>query len=158
MAFQTLLHLGARSFSHFLNATERYLDTLRFLTPDPPSRRLLLESVSSFWKLSGQMQLVTIDKYIQYGVLEGLDVVDWVFGNGEELGPGAGGDEADKWTDGHAWEVLRMCLDKHVGRVTAVKRRLRAIEREDEAAKARKAAEAIERGEGVGEDIEVEGE
>jgi nuclear cap-binding protein subunit 1 len=135
MAIETILQLGSRSFSHFLNATERYLDILRSLTPDPASRQLLLASVSSYWKQSQQMQLITIDKYITYGVLEGLDVVDWVFSESEEAGAGA--DEADGWTDGHKWEILRMCLDKHSGRVAAVKKRLRAVERADEAARAR---------------------
>jgi hypothetical protein len=102
------------------------------------------------------MQLITIDKYVQYGVLEGLDIVDWVFSEGE--GTGAGADEADGWTDGHKWEILRMCLDKHSGRVASVKRRLRAVERADEAARARRAADVLEKGGDVGEeDIEVEG-
>jgi nuclear cap-binding protein subunit 1 len=102
------------------------------------------------------MQLITIDKYITYGVLEGLDVVDWVFSESEEAGAGA--DEADGWTDGHKWEILRMCLDKHSGRVAAVKKRLRAVERADEAARARRAADVLERGGDVGEeDVEIDG-
>ena len=156
LATETLLHLGSRSFSHFLNATERYLDLLRFLTPDPTSRQLLLSGVSSYWKSSQQMQLITIDKYVQYGVLEGLDIVDWVFSEGE--GTGAGAEEADGWTDGHKWEILRMCLDKHSGRVAAVRRRLKTVERADEAARARRAADVLEKGGDVGEeDIEVDG-
>ncbi len=79
MAAETILHLGSRSFSHFLNATERYLDVLRFLTPDPASRQVVLDAITSFWRKSSQMRLVTMDKYLQYGVLEGLDVVDWAF-------------------------------------------------------------------------------
>ena len=97
------------------------------------------------------MRLVTIDKYVQYGVLEGEDVVDWVFADDQKSG-----EEADGWTDGFKWEVLRMTLEKHVGRVTAVKRRVRAVEQEDETARARRAAEKLEQGEGVGEDENVE--
>ncbi len=99
------------------------------------------------------MRLVTVDKYLQYGVLEGLDVIDWVFA--EETG-GSGGDDGDGWTDGDKWEMLRMCLDKHVGKVAGVRRRVRMVEKEDEAARARRAAEKLERGEGVGEDEDVE--
>ena len=153
MATETLLHLGSRSFSHFLNATERYLDLLRSLTPDRTSRRTILEGVGSYWQRSGQMRLVTIDKYIQYGVLEGLDVVEWVF---VDDASGGGGEQGDGWTDVDKWEVLKMCLDKHVGRVVAVRRRARAVEKEDEAARARRAAEKLESGEGVGEDEDVE--
>ena len=151
LATETLLHLGSRSFSHFLNATERYLDLLRSLTPDPASRQSVLEAIGSYWRRSGQMRLTTIDKYIQYGVLEGMDIVDWVFQDDSKPV-----EEADGWTDGFKWEVLRMTLDKHVGRVGAVKRRVRDVEREDEVAKARRAAERIESGEGLGEDENVE--
>ena len=151
MAIETILHLGSRSFSHFLNATERYLDTLRFLTPDPPSRRLLLDGVGNYWRRSSQMRLMTIDKYIQYGIVEGPDVVDWVFQPKEGSG---GGEQGDGWTDFEHWEVLRMTLDKFVGRVAGVRRRVKNVEREDEAARARKAAEKIERGEGLGEDVD----
>jgi len=152
LATETLLHLGSRSFSHFLNATERYIDLLRDLTPDRQSRQIILEGIHEYWQRSGQMRLTTIDKYIQYGVLEGLDVVDWVFAD-DDSKPG---EEADGWTDGHKWEVLRMTLDKAVGRVNSSKARFKLVEREDEAARARKAAEKLDRGEGVGEDEDVE--
>jgi nuclear cap-binding protein subunit 1 len=149
MVTETLLQLGSRSFSHFLNATERYSDLLRFLTPDPSSRQLVLSAIGSFWRHSSQMRLIAIDKYIQYGVLEGLDVVEWTFAGSEERLGGA--ETADGWTDGWKWEILRMCLDKHVGRVVAVRRKVRMVERADETARARRAAERLESGEGVGE-------
>jgi nuclear cap-binding protein subunit 1 len=155
MACETILQLGSRSFSHFLNATERYIDVLRYLTPDPVARRILLDAVQNFWRHSSQQRLITVDKYIQYGILEGLDIVDWAFA--EDSGV-VSGEEGDGWTDGDRWEILRMCLDKHVGRVSAVRKRVRAVEREDEAARARRAAERLERGEGVGEGEEPEGE
>jgi nuclear cap-binding protein subunit 1 len=147
MASTTLLQLGSRSFSHFLNATERYLDLLRHLTPDQSSRRTILDGVDTYWRQASQMRLIVVDKYLQYGVLEGEDVVDWVFAGEAEVG---GGDRADGWTDGEKWEMLRMCLDKIVGRVAGVKRRVRMVEREDEVARARRAAERLDSGEGVG--------
>ena len=61
------------------------------------------------------MRLITVDKYLQYGILEGIDIVEWVFSR--ERGVGESGDGGDGWTDGEKWEVLRMCLEKHVGRV-----------------------------------------
>ncbi|ORX39663.1 MIF4G like-domain-containing protein [Kockovaella imperatae] len=158
MAAETLLHLGSRSFSHFLNATERYLDTLRYLTPDQSARRTLLEAVASFWRRSSQMRLITVDKYLQYGILEGLDVVEWVFSREAGGGGGESGEGGDGWTDGEKWEILRMCLEKHVGRVMAIKRRVRMVDKEDEAARAKRAAEKLDRGEGVGENEDVEPE
>lgn len=152
MAVETLLQLGSRSFSHFLNATERFLDVLRFLTPDPASRQVLLRAVHRFWRASSHMRLIVLDKYIQYGVLEGLDIIDWVFASSDEdMGLG-GANAADGWTDGWKWEILRMCLDKHVGRVVGMRNQVKLVDKEDEAARARRAAERLERGEGVGED------
>lgn len=156
MVAETLLQLGSRSFSHFLNATERYSDLLRFLTPDPASRQIVLSAIGSFWRHSSQMRLVAIDKYIQYGVLEGQDIVEWTFAVEEESMGGA--EIADGWTDGWKWETLRMCLDKLVGRVVGVRRRVKMVEREDEAARARRAAERLESGEGVGEGEGMEAE
>lgn len=148
MVVAAVLHLGSRSFSHFLNATERYLDILRYVTPDPAGRQVLLAVVYDYWRYSAQQRLVTVDKYVQYGILEGLDVVNWIFTSAESE---MGGEEGDGWTDMENWEVLQMCLDKHVGRVEGLKRRLRQVEREDEAAKARKAADLLAKGETVGE-------
>ncbi|ODN84817.1 hypothetical protein L202_00685 [Cryptococcus amylolentus CBS 6039] len=144
MAFETILQLGSRSFSHFLNATERYSDVLRFLTPDFESRRILLNAVKSYWRRSSEMRLVTIDKYLQYGILEGADVVEWIFTDDD-----AEGEESAGWTDGDNWEVLAMTLDKQVGRAKAIRRKLRAVEREDESARARRAADKLEQDEDV---------
>ncbi|WVQ71472.1 hypothetical protein IAR50_001010 [Cryptococcus sp. DSM 104548] len=144
VAFETILQLGSRSFSHFLNATERYSDVLRFLTPDFESRRILLNAVKSYWRRSSEMRLVTIDKYLQYGILEGADVVEWIFTD-----DGAEGEEGAGWTDGDNWEVLAMTLDKQVGRAKAIRRKLRAIERDDEAARARRAADKLDQDEDV---------
>ncbi|OCF55167.1 nuclear cap-binding protein subunit 1 [Kwoniella mangroviensis CBS 10435] len=147
MVFETLLHLGSRSFSHFLNATERYLDLLRYLTSESSSRKLLLESVWTYWKYSHQMKLISIDKYLQYGILEGLDIVEYLFesADSDEV------EEGDGWTDGWKFEILKMTIEKHVGRTQSIKNRLKMIEREDEMARARRAAELLEKGGDVGE-------
>ncbi|WRT66889.1 uncharacterized protein IL334_003852 [Kwoniella shivajii] len=147
MVFETILHLGSRSFSHFLNATERYLETLRYLTSDQSSRRILLEGVWSYWKYSTQLRLVTIDKYLQYGILEGLDVIEFLFDDDDVEDQV---EESDGWTDGWKWEILKMTIEKHVGRTEAIKKRLRLIEKEDEMARARRAAELLEKGGDVG--------
>ncbi|GMK55464.1 hypothetical protein CspeluHIS016_0205200 [Cutaneotrichosporon spelunceum] len=145
MVAETILKLGDRSFSHFLNATERYLEVLRFVTNDYASRRVVLDAIGSFWRRSSQMRLITIDKYLQYNILEPLDVVDWIFAAqpGSDTVP-------DGWTDVDKWELLCMTLDKVVGRVVRERRRLRTVEKADEVARARRAAERLERGEGVG--------
>lgn len=152
MVTETILKLGDRSFSHFLNATERYLEVLRYITSDYASRRAILDAIQSFWQRSSQMRLITVDKYLQYSILEPLDVVDWLFASDVSLGD----DTPDGWTDVDKWELLRMTLDKVVGRVVGVRRRLRAVDKADEVARARRAAERLEHGEGIGMDDEDE--
>jgi nuclear cap-binding protein subunit 1 len=155
MAVETVQHLGSRSFSHFLNATERYLDVLRHISPDGASRRVLLDAIKSFWRRSSQMRLLTIDKYLQYGILEPIDVVEWLFTDERTF---SSSDAAgDGWTDCDNWDLLRMTLDKVVGRVVAVRRRLRAVDKADEVARARRAAERLDRGDMPDdEDLDVE--
>lgn len=146
MVGEAVLKLGDRSFSHFLNATERYLDVLRYATSDHASRRVLLDAIQSFWSRSCQQRLITVDKYLQYSILEPLDVVDWVFA--EDVGSSP--DAPDGWTDVYKWELLRMTLDKVVGRVVRERRLLRSVDKADEVARARRAAERLERGDAVG--------
>ncbi|TXT14535.1 uncharacterized protein COLE_00728 [Cutaneotrichosporon oleaginosum] len=150
MVASTILKLGDRSFSHFLNATERYLEVLRFIGSEARLRAVILGAIGDFWKRSSQMRLITIDKYLQYGILEPVDVVEWVFSWDQWRDSMADGG----WTEGTHWEVLRMTLDKVVGRVVRERRRLRAVDKADEVARARRAAERLERGEGVGMDDE----
>lgn len=150
MVAETVLKLGDRSFSHFLNATERYLEVLRFISSHPTGKTAVLNAIQSFWRRSTQMRLVTVDKYLQYQVLEPLDVVEWVFAKD------AASNAPDGWTDVYTWELLRMTLDKVVGRVVKERRRLRSVDKADEVARARRAAERLERGEGVGMDDEDE--
>lgn len=153
MAFETLLHLGSRSFSHFLNATERYLPLLRALTQTSEDRRTALDAVAAYWTESAQMRVVVADKYLQYGVVDGLDVVGYVF----DMAPAdAMADAPDAWTDFHAWEMLRMALDKVIGRVSAARRKASELEAEDDKARARKAAEHLEHGGAMGMDVDPE--
>ncbi len=75
IAIQSLLHIGARSFSHFLNAVERYLIVLRALSGPPEAKEHVLELVANFWKRSHQMVGIVFDKLMQYQIVEPADVV-----------------------------------------------------------------------------------
>ncbi|WWC85240.1 uncharacterized protein L201_000102 [Kwoniella dendrophila CBS 6074] len=162
MIFETLLHLGSRSFSHFLNATERYLDLLRYLTSDQESRKNLLQSIWIYWKFSNQLKLITLDKYLQYGILEGSDIINFLFLIEKKMEQEEDYDEIEislngnGWTDEWKWEILKMTLEKHIGRVQSIKNKLKFIEREDEMARARRNAEILEKGGDVGADDDIE--
>ncbi|KAL7412966.1 MIF4G like-domain-containing protein [Mrakia frigida] len=149
---QTLLFIGARSFSHFLNATERYLPLLRGIATTDAERMDVLTAVGRFWRESGQMRVIIADKLMQYGIVGGEDVVRWVFstgswGVGAEAGEGKDGEE---WMAGQKWDLLRMGVDKVNGRVVGVRRKIVMLEAEEEERKGGRRAAAT--GMGMDED------
>ncbi|KAJ9108107.1 hypothetical protein QFC19_002572 [Naganishia cerealis] len=142
IAMMCILNLGARSFSHFLNAVERYQHLIFALGRDKPEKQDLLMAVHDFWKYNGQMKVIVIDKYLQYGVVEAADVVSLIFG--ELSKPAISEDEEHPtptvWTNYYGWEVLRMVIDKSQGRIVNIERRVADLEGKEEAAKARHSA------------------
>nr|ASF90199.1 hypothetical protein SPAR04796 [Bartheletia paradoxa] len=139
IAVQSILSIGSRSFSHFLNATERYLPLLRSLTPTPVGRLALLRSVSRFWKNNEQLITIVFDKLIQYRIVEPAEVIQWVFSPEEHISEGTMDVDSvvsRDWSGGAGWDVLRMTLDKVNGRVLQVRDRLALARRDDEAQRA----------------------
>ena len=127
IAIQSLLHIGARSFSHFLNAVERYLIVLRALSGPPEAKEHVLELVANFWKRSHQMVGIVFDKLMQYQIVEPADVVGWVFAHSSR---------------GLDWVLLRGAVDKANGRVVVARRRVATLRKEDDDAHARAKAKA----------------
>ncbi len=112
IAIQSLLHIGARSFSHFLNAVERYLIVLRALSGSPEAKKHVLELVANFWQRSHQMVGIVVDKLMQYQIVEPADVVGWVFAHSSR---------------GLDWDLLRSAVDKANGRVVVARRRVATL-------------------------------
>lgn len=142
VAMMCILNLGARSFSHFLNAVERYQQLIFALGRDKAEKRDLLIAVHDFWRYNAQMKVIVIDKYLQYGVVEASDVVSLLFG---ELSKPAVNEEKEHpiptvWTSYYAWEVLRMVIDKSQGRISSIERRVADLEAMELEAKTRRDA------------------
>jgi len=127
ITIQSLLHIGARSFSHFLNAVERYLTVLRALSGPPETKGHVLELVANFWKRSHQMVGIVFDKLMQYQIVEPADVAGWVFAHSSR---------------GLDWDLLRSAVDKANGRVVVARRRVATLRKEDDDAHARAKAKA----------------
>jgi nuclear cap-binding protein subunit 1 len=127
IAIQSLLHIGARSFSHFLNAVERYLVVLRALSGPPETKGHVLELVANFWKRNHQMVGIVFDKLMQYQIVEPADVVGWVFAHS---------------SSGLDWDLLRSAVDKANGRVVVARRRVATLRKEDDDAHAQAKAKA----------------
>lgn len=153
IVLQSLLHIGSRSFSHFLNAIERYLPLLRNLTSggitnsgggvNHEAKADVLTAAASFWKYNRQMVAIVFDKLMQYQIVDPTDVVAWTFMNGVAVGQLAelGGPMN---LSAFEWDLLRGALDKANGRVTIARRKVAALRKEDDDARARVKARADE--------------
>lgn len=122
---QAILHVGSRSFSHFLNAIERYLLALRFFSKDTNAKAEVLDSVSRFWRKNTQMIVIVFDKLMQYQVVDPSDVVSWSFRSARFT------DERE--TDGSVgtlgWQTMKAALDKAAGRVMTAKHKITRVKK-----------------------------
>ena len=144
LAFQSLLSIGSRSFSHLLNAIERYLPLLRVLAPtgDTEAKRDILATTASFWKRNRHMVGIVFDKLMQYQIVDPTDVVAWIFSTlatrDDRGGP--------LYIQTSEWELLKGTLDKANGRVTVARKKVAALRKEHDdniaRAKARGGADA----------------
>ncbi|KAL5508487.1 CBC1 [Sanghuangporus vaninii] len=135
IAVQSLLHIGARSFSHFLNAIERYLIVLRALAGGAEAKADILHAVAEFWKRNRQMVRIVFDKLMQYQIVEPSDVIAWVFA------PHAQGEDKDVIrVDAFRWEIIEGALDKANGRVMIAKKKVAGLRKEEDDSRAREKA------------------
>ncbi|KAI0699826.1 cap binding protein 80-PB [Cytidiella melzeri] len=136
IAMQTLLHVGSRSFSHFLNAIERYLPLLRNLasgslsttgSPSLEARMDIMTAVANFWKRSRHMIVIVFDKLMQYQIVDPTDAVAWAFTCG-----GKNSTSTFPNIDALLWDVIRSALDKANGRVLIARRKVAALRKEED--------------------------
>lgn len=160
IAIQSLLHIGSRSFSHLLNAIERYLPLLRHLASDGASmtggsgnadaKANILTAAAAFWKNNRQMIGIVFDKLMQYQIVDPTDVVAWTFLNGAVVGHLS--ELASPMNlCAFEWDLLKGALDKANGRVMIARRRVTALRKEDDDTRARVKA-------GTDETMEVDAE
>ncbi|PSS31995.1 hypothetical protein PHLCEN_2v2237 [Hermanssonia centrifuga] len=136
IAVQSLLHIGSRSFSHFLNAIERYLPLLRNLATGSISttgvsnlegRMDILTAVSAFWKHGRHMIIIVFDKLMQYQIVDPTDVVAWTFNHGGD-DPSA----SHPHISALQWDIIKGALDKANGRVVIARRKVTALRKEED--------------------------
>lgn len=144
MVIQSLLNIGSRSFSHFLNAMERYLPLLRSIS-NGEGKGDILEAAGDFWRKNWQMVLIVFDKLMQYQIVEPINVVIWAFA------PRGGKGNATGLTTSE-WQLVRASVNKAIGRVAISKKKLIVLRKEEDDMRARLKA----RTEGAGMDVESE--
>ncbi len=140
ISVQVLLHVGARSFSHFLNAVERYLALLKFFSKDTDAKAEILDAASAFWNRNFQMVTIVFDKLMQYQIVDPSDVVAWAFRDGQGV-------------RAKGWDVLKAALAKASGRVAVAKAKVQKVRKDEEDAKAKVKAT---KGEVLDEGMDVE--
>lgn len=147
ITIQSLLHIGSRSFSHFLNAIERYLPLLRSIATSGDAKGDILAAVVEFWRRNVQMVAIVFDKLMQYQIVDPSDVVAWAF---VVRGDGSGTPVIDVFH----WDLVKGALDKANGRVAIAKKKVAALRKEEDDDRARAKASG---GGDVG-NMEVDGE
>lgn len=131
IVFQSILSVGSRSFSHFLNILERYITLLRSLTKSSAARIDLLRSVGRFWARNSQFAGIVVDKLLQYRIVDPVDVVAHIF-EGEQPTLDAEQPTPRDWSDINAWHTLRSTLEKVQIRVVGANGRLEALRKREE--------------------------
>ncbi|KAG1739921.1 MIF4G like-domain-containing protein [Suillus paluster] len=123
-----LLSIGSRSFSHLLNAIERYLPLLRGLAGTDAEAK-------QDYSQCCRMVNIVFDKLMQYQIVDPTDVVGWTFEN-------VGGDAhlsgmRPMSLSAFEWDLLRGALDKANGRVMVARRKVAALRKEHDDSVAR---------------------
>lgn len=144
---QSLLSIGSRSFSHLLNAIERYLPLLRSVagaqttvsargSGNAEAKADILAAAAAIWKQNRQMVVIVFDKLMQYQIVDPADVVTWTFTNvgskGSDSGPLSLG--------AFEWDLLSAALDKANGRVVIARKKVSALTKEQDDTIARQKA------------------
>ncbi|KAJ7163814.1 MIF4G like-domain-containing protein [Mycena crocata] len=160
IAIQSLLHIGSRSFSHLLNAIERYLPLLRNIASGGASsaggggnaeaKADILTASAAFWKHNRHMVAIVFDKLMQYQIVDPTDVVGWTFINRSEIR------ELSEATgplslSAFEWDLLKGALDKANGRVMIARRKVVALRKEEDDTRAR-----VKATDGNGMDVDSE--
>lgn len=133
---QSLLNIGSRSFSHFLNAIERYLPVLRSLANAGTDAKMdILAATADFWRRNNQMVRIVFDKLMQYQIADPSDVISWAF---TKRGPD--GERSRALIDRFRWEIIEGAMDKANGRVLISRRRVNVLQKEQDDSRAREKA------------------
>jgi len=106
--------IGSKSFSHLLNALERYNTLLRTLINNSQTRGQTISAFAHFWRNSSAHIIIALDKLMTYRIIDNISIVNWLFSN--EVLP--------DFTRGYVWDILRNTVNKTVARTETVRKQL----------------------------------
>ncbi|KAJ2002348.1 Nuclear cap-binding protein subunit 1 [Coemansia thaxteri] len=142
MLVEHVLLLGSKTFSHMLNAIEKFMPALQKFGDSPEAKLQIAKVTEDFWQRNPQFFAITIDKLINYRVIDPATVVAMLF-DGAHVG---------SWCQFHYWEILHNTVKKVNMRVVQLQGRLEAahaasnamVSDDDAAAESQAAAESVE--------------
>ena len=76
---QTLLFMGAKSFSHSYAGMAKFLPVLKELAYTEEAQISVLRALHGLWENNQQMQSVLLNKLLRMGVVECAAVANWIF-------------------------------------------------------------------------------
>eukprot|EP01087_Luapelamoeba_hula_P018471 TRINITY_DN5951_c0_g1_i1.p1 TRINITY_DN5951_c0_g1~~TRINITY_DN5951_c0_g1_i1.p1 ORF type:complete len:819 (-),score=70.52 TRINITY_DN5951_c0_g1_i1:395-2851(-) len=119
MVLHALLLLGSKSFSHLLNALDRYHELARAVINNEARRVQAINAIAQFWNLSKFNLIIALDKFMTYRVIDSLAIIQWVFSPAM----------LPEFVHGYVWEILRNAIDKTIGRSQILETELSACNR-----------------------------
>ncbi|KAJ2462430.1 Nuclear cap-binding protein subunit 1 [Coemansia sp. RSA 2337] len=116
MLVEHVLLLGSKTFSHMLNAIEKFMPALQKFGDSAEAKLQIAQVTEDFWLRNPQFFAITIDKLINYRVIDPATVVAMLFDNGH----------VGSWSKFHYWEILHNTVKKVNMRVVQLQGRLEA--------------------------------
>ncbi|KAJ2589179.1 Nuclear cap-binding protein subunit 1, partial [Coemansia sp. RSA 1797] len=118
MLTEHVLLLGSKTFSHMLNAIEKFMPALQQFGDSPVAKLQIAKVVEDFWCKNTQFFAITIDKLLNYRVIDPATVVEMLFDSSH----------VGAWSQFHLWEILRNTMNKVNMRVEQLQTRLTAAQ------------------------------
>jgi len=99
---QTLLNLGAKSFSHSFAAISKFHYVYKILAESEEAQICILRNMFELWHNHQQMMVVLVDKMLKTQIIECASVANWIFSK----------EMVSEFTKNYIWEILHLTIKK----------------------------------------------
>ncbi|KYR00264.1 initiation factor eIF-4 gamma middle domain-containing protein [Tieghemostelium lacteum] len=97
-----ILHIGVTSFSHLTYAIERYITLFKAVFKTPADHQECIRSILEFWRNSQQHQVIVIDKFVTFKILNPQDTIQYFFRP----------ENYSQITETSTWEIIHNSIQK----------------------------------------------
>lgn len=124
---QTLLYLGAKSFSHSFAAVAKFHQVLKALAETEEAQIIMLRSIYDLWQNHQQMLVVLVDKLLKTQIVECSAVANWIFST----------EMQQDFCSFYLWEIMHSTIKKMNKHVTKLQKDMEEAKDKFEAAQRR---------------------